>query len=574
MARKSRKQAIQAVLEGGVLPAEEPQVRETLLWNACAYARLSVLETRDRKDSEALTNQKALLRNFIASQDDLKLCEVYFDNGETGTNFERAGFQRMMEDVQTGKINCIVVKDLSRLGRNCVETGNYLERVFPFLGVRFIAVTDGYDSAAANAGDVLAAALKNLVNEAYSLDISRKSGAILREKQQRGEFIGAFAAYGYLRDPEDTHRLAIDPEAAPIVQEIFRRKAAGESDAAIVRWLNNAGVLPPNLYRYQKGITLDKRYADGKQRLWVTSTIKGILRNQVYLGHLVQGRRRSELYAGIPDRRVPESEWVVVEHTHEAIVDQETFDRVQQIWQDRRTAYHAACAKRGQAETSENLFLKLVFCSDCGRPMVRYKQLSRDRKSAYYHYMCPRYAMYLEQSGCAYKYLPEEALTEAVSRLIAQEAALAADTSALMEKQAPAEDQGLAREIMQLQGKQNKLKALRERLVRDLLADLLSKEDHDRLKEKYSQEARQLQARLDGLLAEQARARRLLTRRNPWLAAFQKHSGQVSLTRELVLALVDRVVVFPENRIEIHLKYRDERAALLEAAAGWREAEA
>ena len=571
MARKSRKQAIQAALEGCVLPVETP-VQKTPLWNTGAYARLSVLETRDRKDSEALTNQKALLRDFIAARDDLKLCEVYFDNGETGTNFERAGFQRMMEDIQAGKINCIVVKDLSRLGRNCVETGNYLERVFPFLGVRFIAVTDGYDSAAANAGDMLAAALKNLVNEAYSLDISRKSGAVLREKQRRGEFIGAFAAYGYLRDPEDVHRLVIDPEAAPIVREIFRRKAAGESDAAIARWLNSAGILPPNAYRYQKGILLDKRYADGKTRLWNTVSVKTILRNQVYLGHLVQGRQRSQLYAGIPNRRTPASEWVVVKDTHEAIIDQETFDHVQRIWQDRRAAYHAACEKRGQAETSENLFQKLVFCSECGRPMVRHKHLSRNRKKASYHYVCPQYAMYLEQSGCAYKYLPEEGLMEAVSRLIAQEAALAADVSALMDRRAPAEDQGLAREIARLQGKLEKLRALRERLVRDLLADLLSKEDHDRMKEKYAQEAEQLQARLDGLLAERDRARHLLTRRNPWLSAFGKHSGEAVLTRELVQALVERVVVFPENRIEVHLKYRDERSALLEAAAGWKEA--
>ena len=194
MARKSRKTVIQAALDGQPLP-QKSKTAQPMVWNAGGYVRLSVMETRDRKDSQALSNQMELLRSFADQKPDLKLCGLYADNGETGTNFDRSEFQRMMADIQAGWINCVVVKDLSRFGRNAMEAGDYLERVFPFLGVRFISITDGYDSAAPNAGYTLTVTLRNLLNEVYSMDISRKSGSVLRQKQQRGEFIGAYASY-------------------------------------------------------------------------------------------------------------------------------------------------------------------------------------------------------------------------------------------------------------------------------------------------------------------------------------------------------------------------------------------
>ena len=214
MARKSRKDLIRAANSGQTLP-EQPQPQTTeIIYNTVGYARLSVLETRDRKDNEALQNQKALLQEFIRSQKDLKLLSLYEDNGETGTNFHRPGFESMMEAIYAGKANCIVVKDLSRFGRDYIEAGNFLDNVFPAMGVRFISIGDGYDSADATTADCLVVALKNLMNQMYSKDISRKSGSVLREKIQRGEFIGAYAAYGYIKDPLDKHRIIVDPEAA------------------------------------------------------------------------------------------------------------------------------------------------------------------------------------------------------------------------------------------------------------------------------------------------------------------------------------------------------------------------
>lgn len=565
MARKSRKASIQAVLDGRPPLAPEPSAPQMTVWNTGGYARLSVMETRDRKDSEALSNQKDLLRGFISQKPDLKLRELYADNGETGTNFDRSDFQRLMADIQAGKINCIVVKDLSRFGRNFVEAGDYLERVFPFLGVRFISISDGYDSIAADAGDTLAIALKNLVNEAYSLDISRKSGSILREKQKRGEFIGAYAAYGYLRDPKDIHRMIVDPEASVIVREIFRRAAAGEGVRSILRWLNTEGVLSPCTYRYQKGICLDKRYADGRARPWGQETLKNMLSNQVYLGHTVQGRRRSEFYAGIPERLLPPSEWIIVKNTHEPLVDQETFDRVQALRQASREKYHSNLGKYDYLGTEENIFRGLVFCADCGRPMVRYKEVSCKGTKRTYSYICPNYADLLDKSGCAYKYLSAEKLKEVLSQLIAQEAALAVDAAALLRKKKKQTISLTSLELTRAKSERDSLHKLRERLMRDLLSGVLSKEDHARMKQKYAQEGRELEARIGRLEKELYRETELLTARNPWLVNFKKNAGKFELTAQLVQALVDRITVYENNRIEIQFKYRDERAILLEA---------
>lgn len=563
MARKSRKAVIQAALDGKPLP-EESKASQPVVWNAGGYVRLSVMETRDRKDSQALSNQMELLRGFIAQKPDLRLCGLYADNGETGTNFDRSEFQRMMADLQAGRINCVVVKDLSRFGRNAMEAGDYLERVFPFLGVRFISIGDGYDSAAPNAGDTLTVALRNLVNEAYSMDISRKSGSVLRQKQQRGEFIGAYASYGYLRDPGDVHRLIVDPETAPIVREIFHRAAEGEGVRSILRWLNTEGILSPGTYRYQKGICLDKRFADGKPKPWGQQTVKIMLGNPIYLGHMVQGRRRSEFYAGIPDHHLPPSEWTVVKNTHEAIIDQDTFDRVQALRQADKEKYKSNLGRYDHLGTEENIFRKLIYCADCGRPMVRYKDVTCKGTKRAYRYICPNYANLLEKSGCSYKYLPDEVLKNTLGLLIAQEAALAVDAAALLEKRQNTAPSMAELELARANSERASLERLRERLMRDFLAGVLSKEDHDRMKRRYAQEDVELEKRVKQLQKELRREKELLTARNPWLAAFRRHTGKVKLTRELAQALVERVIVYASDRVEIQLKYRDERAALLE----------
>ena len=573
MARKSRKDLIRAENSGQTAVAVQskpcPEPAPTYL--AVGYARLSIFETRDRADSEALQNQKELLRQYIANAPDLQLVGIFEDNGQTGTNFDRAGFETMMETVRSGKANCIVVKDLSRFGRDYVEAGNYLEHIFPFMGVRFISISDGYDNADATTADCLTVALKNMVNQMYSKDISRKSGSVLREKIRRGEFIGAFASYGYRKDPADGHRIVVDPEAAGVVREIFRRKLEGQGDTAITRWLNAAGVPSPGCYRYQKGIILDKRFA--RYKPWLVQSVKDILRNEVYLGRMVQGRRRSEFYAGRPDKRLPRDEWTVVENTHEPIISRKDFDAVQAICVERNAAYRARLGKYDHLGKRENILKGLVYCSDCGRTMVRYKQVSHGKNVSYY-YLCPSYAAMLEQSGCSYKFLPEDFLLDSLEQVIQKEIEQAVDMTALAKRLSARvsgkTDQG-AMMLKKLNAQLERVEETRRNAMRDYLGGQMEQTDYELLKECCLGEAEELKKQIFDLREQQRYQAETLTEKNPWLAAFGGLGRPFHLTKELAASLIERVTIYGNNRVEILLRFRDEREQLL-AAAGEEEA--
>ena len=573
MARKSRKDLIRAENSGQTAVAVQskpcPEPAPTYL--AVGYARLSIFETRDRADSEALQNQKELLRQYIANAPDLQLVGIFEDNGQTGTNFDRAGFETMMETVRSGKANCIVVKDLSRFGRDYVEAGNYLEHIFPFMGVRFISISDGYDNADATTADCLTVALKNMVNQMYSKDISRKSGSVLREKIRRGEFIGAFASYGYRKDPADGHRIVVDPEAAGVVREIFRRKLEGQGDTAITRWLNAAGVPSPGCYRYQKGIILDKRFA--RYKPWLVQSVKDILRNEVYLGRMVQGRRRSDFYAGRPDKRLPRDEWTVVENTHEPIISREDFDAVQAICVERNAAYRARLGKYDHLGKRENILKGLVYCSDCGRTMVRYKQVSHGKNVSYY-YLCPSYAAMLEQSGCSYKFLPEDFLLDSLEQVIQKEIEQAEDMTALAKRLSARvsgkTDQG-AMMLKKLNAQLERVEETRRNAMRDYLGGQMEQTDYELLKECCLGEAEELKKQIFDLREQRRYQAETLTEKNPWLAAFGGLGRPFHLTKELAASLIERVTIYGNNRVEILLRFRDEREQLL-AAAGEEEA--
>ena len=272
-----------------------PSVPDRRIYKAGCYVRLSV-EDSGRPGADTIATQEELLRDYIQSQADMQMCGVYCDNGRTGTNFDRPGFERLMADIRAGKIDCIVVKDLSRFGRNYMETGNYLEKIFPFLDVRFIAVNDNFDTLTAErSNDGYIIPLKNIINDVYSKDIARKSASALATKQQRGEFIGTWAAYGYRKCAEDPHQIEPDEETAPVVQNIFQWRLEGMSALQIARRLNEEGVPSPGRYHYLKGDAKSERYAGSE---WCQQVLKGILTNEVYLGHMVQGRKRSGFSEG------------------------------------------------------------------------------------------------------------------------------------------------------------------------------------------------------------------------------------------------------------------------------------
>ncbi|MBR1444319.1 MAG: recombinase family protein [Firmicutes bacterium] len=287
------------------------------------YARLSV-ENSGREESDTIENQIEIIRRYIAGRKYLKEVKLYVDNGRSGTNFDRDAFEEMMRDAEKKKIECIIVKDLSRLGRNFIQTGEYIERIFPKMSVRFIAVCDGYDSFE-NDEAGLEIAFKNLINDHYARDISVKITSALEIKQKNGEYIGGNPPYGYLISKEDRHRLVIDKECENIVQKIFRFRADGMSYSQIAKRLNDDGVLSPSAYRYSRGMIKSER---AKNIKWCERTIGVIISNPVYVGDMVQRKSRRENYARGKRIVTKESERFTVRGTHKGIIERELFEEV------------------------------------------------------------------------------------------------------------------------------------------------------------------------------------------------------------------------------------------------------
>lgn len=315
---------------------------------AAAYVRLSV-EDNGKLGGYSLQNQKELLRSFFDAHKELHLYKMYVDNGFTGTQFERPAFAEMMRDVKAGRISCIVVKDLSRLGRNYLETGNYLEQIFPFFQVRFISITDGYDSASPDAAaEALLLPLKNLINEGYAKDISRKVSSSIATRKKQGKFMGKYPPYGYLKDPQDKNHLIADIQTKPTVRRIFQMYAAGSALGAIARRLNAEQIPCPTRYLLEKGISGESRFASS---LWDKNTVRRILQNRVYLGMLVYGKEETSFARGIKRHKIPEQDWQIVAGTHEPLIEEALFFKVREMLDRNRREYCVRTCRKGVEDT-------------------------------------------------------------------------------------------------------------------------------------------------------------------------------------------------------------------------------
>lgn len=319
----------------------------------------------------SLSNQREFLLRFVEEQKDLKVMDIYSDNGETGTNFERPEWNRLMEDVRQKRINCIVVKDLSRFGRNYIECGNYLETVFPSLGVRFIAVTDHYDTNHLDAKDLpsLSIIIKGIVNEAYAKDISRKIFTTKESQRKNGQYYGNVPPYGYLKDSCDPHHLLINPETAPVVRQIFQWKQNGLTHSEIARRLNEASIPAPMRYQFLAGAVKAKRF---EHSIWQRVTIKVILENRTYTGDLAMGKKRQNLSMNVTKvHSIPYEDWTITANTHEAIISHETFFEVQRICAKELETNQNRRYSHSDIQNPDDIFEGLIFSNATGLKMYR-----------------------------------------------------------------------------------------------------------------------------------------------------------------------------------------------------------
>lgn len=351
------------------------------IYHAAIYVRLSKedgdVSTSAKAESNSISNQKDFIRNFLADKKDIRIVKEYVDDGYSGSNFDRPSFQTMMEDIKRGVIDCVVVKDLSRFGREYIDSGRYIERLFPALGVRFIAINDNYDSVTGKSqGDEIIIPFKNLINDAYCRDISIKIRSHLDVKRKNGEYIGAFVPYGYEKSDDDKHKLVIDIYAAGIVKEIFRLKLHGMSQDAIATQLNNEGVLAPMEYKQSTGSGYQTGFLQNEKSVWSSVTVRRILENEIYIGNLVQGKRTTPNHKVKQEVVKPESDWIRIEKNHEPIISDRDFEIVQRLLgMDTRIS--------PDSDMVYNLS-GIAVCADCGSPMTRKITTAGDKKYAYY----------------------------------------------------------------------------------------------------------------------------------------------------------------------------------------------
>lgn len=540
---------------------EEPLAPQSKIYLAGGYIRLSV-EDSGNPGADTIHAQRELVLKYIESQQDMKFCGIYCDNGRTGTNFERPEFERLMSDIREGKIDCIVVKDLSRFGRNYLETGNYLERIFPFLNVRFVAVNDNFDTLTAERdAEGYIVPLKNIFNGAYSRDISRKSGSALATKQRNGEFIGSWAPYGYQKSAADNHKLEPNSETAPIVQMIFQWRASGISYLQIARKLNEMGIPSPSRYHYQRGEVKAERYANA---VWHVPVIKVILSSEVYLGHMVQGRSYNILSAGKRMCKRPKSEWVVVPNTHEPIIDEDTFSVVKEIAEKCRAVHQKRVGRFDNLGTIPHILRGLVFCADCKRPMIRYKNVSEKCGHVYYSYICLTHTE--DPSSCPKKYLRETKLLEILWDTLQREIALAGNLKKLAQKysqssKAASREEALKQEITAANNVLERARMLYDSLYQNYVDHLMSEDEYMRLRNRYKQDIKNAEVRLADL-EQQKQSELKKAGENPWLITCEQFSHEAELTEEMAHALIERVEVDADDHVFVALRFRDEYRAL------------
>ena len=555
MARTKRK--INPVISAPVV--EQAKVR---IYRTGGYVRLSV-EDSGKPGADAIETQKAQILSFIEQQPDMTVFGMFCDNGYSGTDFERPAFEQLMEEIRTGKIDCVVVKDLSRFGRNYLETGIYLERLFPYLDVRFIAINDHFDTLTAERSqDGYIIPLKNMINEAYSKDISRKSSSALATKQRNGEFIGSWAPYGYQKSAADHHKLEINEETAPIVRMIFQWRLSGTSYLQIVRQLNKQGIPAPARYHYLKGELKSERLS---KSVWHVPMVKKILLSEVYIGNMVQGRNRNVLSEGRKMKKVPKDEWIIVRGTHEALIDEETFYAVQEIAEKDRAVHQERLGVYDELGTIPNIFRGMIFCADCKRPMVRYKNVSAKAGNRYYSYICVTHME--DPAACPLKNLRETQLMEILWDTLKRKIALAENMEKMVRKYRRSEqsatiEASLEQETMNAQRAFDRARRLHDSLYQSYVDQLVTEQEYLSMRQQYRSDMEQAKIRLEEI---KQRKEEILqkTAGNPWLAACGNFRGEEALTEEMVHALVDRIEVDAENHLFITLRYQDEYQSLV-----------
>ncbi|MCD7804193.1 MAG: recombinase family protein [Oscillospiraceae bacterium] len=526
---------------------ESPKV----VYRTALYLRLSQ-EDGDKRESDSIANQRKLLEDYIRDRGEFKYVGEYVDDGYSGSNFDRPSWKRLYRDLESGLVNCILVKDLSRFGRNYIEVGRYLEMTFPAMGVRLVAINDGFDTAEEKrSADLLTVPMKNLINDYYCREISRKITTQLSAMRKRGECVMSFVPYGYKKSPQDRSRLIVDESAAPTVRQIFDWKLEGYGNRTIADRLNESGILSPYEYQTERGVHVSGNFKRNPKALWGAGSVYNILHNECYTGTLVQGKYRKLSYRSDERVLLPKDEWTRVAGTHEAIVEPNLFEQVQEIMQREIKTTGGECAATLSG---------FLFCDVCGRQMTIKSTYRGDK--IYRYYKCKD----CERAGRSSVRISEKKATAGLLRVIRQMALSAYDIEHLDFLPEDSEEvKSLDRELLSLEEEMDRCGRLKDHLFGDYSAGVLTRSEYmdysklytDKI-ERAKQDSRAVSKKRSRLVSEIADA--------SWLESFKKYRDIDTLQRKVMCELVDKVYVGIGGHMDIRFRHDSAIRARKEAA--------
>lgn len=521
----------------------------------------------NKKESNSITNQKLIIKEFLKAMPEVEIYDYYIDDGYSGSNFERPDFKRMREDIYEGKVNMVIVKDFSRFGREYIDTGRYIQKIFPRLGIRFISVIDHFDSNAATANDMhLLVPVKNFVNDNYCRDISQRVRTHQEAMRKNGLYIGAYVAYGYKKDSDDKNTIVIDEQAADIVKKIFTWRLSGMNVYSIVSKLNELGIPSPMAYKRMQGINFKTGFSKGNQTMWCDSTVYGILKNKIYVGVLEQGKKSRISYKVKKTVNKPRDEWAVLEDNHDAIISKSDFKKVEQL--SKRDT------KRSKEERNVYLFSGMLFCKDCKKQMTR--RCTKYKGKQYVSYIC---STYNKQQGCTRHGIKEEQITEIVLKALQEQIELVGKLKNMLDIAVFTKDhtkdftkdltndlpnsvkEDLIAYDMRIKEKKiehSQCSGVISTLYDDLQEGIIKEEEYVNYRRIYEEKLRLLESQIISITKEMDMLIENKKKSRDWIRQVYDLGNLTELNRLILVSLVDRIYCGEDNQILIKLRYQDE----------------
>ena len=530
------------------------------VWKTALYLRLS-RDDGTESESNSIASQREILKEYIKRYPDMEIYDIYVDDGYSGTNFDRPDFNRMMDDIYAGRVNCVLVKDLSRFARNYTEGGIYLDKTFVKLGVRFIALNNQIDIGIGGINSfnqLVQIGVTNIMNESQAANTSVNVRGTLNLRRQQGKFIGSFPTYGYLKDPDDNHHLIVDEETAPIVRMIFERFIGGESIIGITKDLNEMGIPNPSMYKKQKGFNYRHPCGRSNDGLWPDSSVRRILQNRMYVGDMVQGRNTTYSYKIKQCRAIPKDEWIIVEGTHEPIISHETFDNAQALFNKH--------IRKSPKKNNVDLFSGLVRCADCKRVMN--KKTNQHTYGTYHYYRCVT-ARKLKKSACTNHTIRIDKLEQAVLLTIQNMINTATTMSELLTQinnnsTRKKESSHIQKALKAQIAEREKLVSMITDLYPDWKSGVITVDEYQMLKERLNERLRIVDEKIASLNKSAEQFQDGITEENEFVSRFKKYGNIECLTRPLLTELVEEIFVHEGGDIEVVFKFQDAYAEVVE----------